>query len=139
MFDRGVSEQFQVNFAATTSSVVHRFAKIVIKSKLIGRKQSEETKNKLRKPKTKDHKEKLRSANLGKKQTEETKKKNSENNKGKNNPRAILTEYTFIHPEFGEFVGDRFALSEKYNIKINYLLNLVNGKISHTSGWTLKP
>ena len=51
----------------------------------LGKRHTEETKQKLRKPKSEEHKQKNREAHLGKHPSEETKQKMREANSGKNN------------------------------------------------------
>lgn len=89
------------------------------------------------------HNNKISIANKGKKRSEEERIKMSIRMKGKfkgkDNPSANKTEYTFYHDEHGNFIGTPIEFRDKYDLKGGSVGRIINGTRKSFKGWIISP
>lgn len=100
-----------------------------------GVRMTDAQKEKLRKPKSEEHKQKCRESALSRWADPEYRSKIKVNNHGMNNPRAVKTRYTFTHVDGSTFHGTRVDFKEFTGVDPKSLFRKRPGLT--VKGWSL--
>ena len=100
-----------------------------VSSKLRGKKKP---------PRTQEHIEKLRQANIGRKQTTDSNQKRRDSLLGSKSPNYDHTLYYFFHISGASEYCTQYQLRQKHKLNMGNLSEMISGKRKTCQGWKLK-